>query len=64
MKNDTELIRYPERILDNKTAQRMKNILIKTVEDGTAKNAKVEGLEIGGKTGTAHIVQNERYYPR
>ncbi|MDH4944645.1 penicillin-binding protein 2 [Sulfurimonas sp. C5] len=43
------------------TAQRMKDILIKTVEHGTGQKTITEGLIIGGKTGTAHIVEDGKY---
>ena len=39
----------------------MKQFLIKTVEIGTGKNTFIEGIEIGGKTGTANVVENGRY---
>ena len=51
----------PQTVLDAKTAHIMKKILIKTVQKGTGKNAKIDGLEIGGKTGTAQVVKNGRY---
>jgi len=50
-----------KQILKSSVAQRMKNILIKTVLKGTGTNAITEGLTIGGKTGTAHIVEKGRY---
>ncbi|MEA3373025.1 MAG: penicillin-binding protein 2, partial [Campylobacterota bacterium] len=43
------------------TAQRMKKILIKTVNEGTGYKAITAGLEVGGKTGTAHIAERGRY---
>ncbi|MCE3040243.1 peptidoglycan D,D-transpeptidase FtsI family protein [Helicobacter anatolicus] len=39
------------------TARKMQEILIKTVEEGTGRKARVDGLVIGGKTGTARIVK-------
>jgi len=48
-------------VLKSATALRMKKILIKTVMKGTGVKAITQGLEIGGKTGTAHIVEKGRY---
>lgn len=45
-------------------AKRMQSILIKTVKKGTGKNADVNGLIIGGKTGTAHIAEGGGYARR
>ncbi len=42
-------------------AKRMQKILIKTVEKGTGEATKIQGLIIGGKTGTAHIAKNGKY---
>jgi cell division protein FtsI (penicillin-binding protein 3) len=47
--------------IKSSTALRMKKILIKTVNKGTGVKAITKGLEIGGKTGTAHIVEKGRY---
>lgn len=51
-------------VIKASTAQRMKNILIKTVNEGTGTKAKSADLEVGGKTGTAHIVEKGRYVNR
>jgi len=42
-------------------AKRMQSILIKTVQKGTGVKAKIDGLTIGGKTGTAHIAEKGKY---
>lgn len=54
----------PQQVLSAAVAQRMKRILIKTVNEGTGYKAKTPGLEIGGKTGTAHIAEKGRYVNR
>jgi cell division protein FtsI (penicillin-binding protein 3) len=51
----------PQQIISPQTANTMKKLLIKTVEEGTGKKALYEGLEIGGKTGTANIAEGGRY---
>lgn len=48
-------------VIKSSTAHRVKKILVKTVDEGTGVKAKTEGLEIGGKTGTAHIVEDRKY---
>jgi len=48
-------------VIKSSTAQRVKKVLIKTVLEGTAKKVFVRGLEIGGKTGTAHKVRKKEY---
>ena len=50
-----------KQIISSATAQRVKKILIKTVNKGTGKKAITPGLQIGGKTGTAHIVEKGKY---
>ena len=58
--SDNAVIKF-RKVLDITTAETMKKILIKTVEKGTGKNTKTQGLEIGGKTGTAYVVKNGKY---
>ncbi|NNG27673.1 MAG: transpeptidase family protein, partial [Ignavibacteriaceae bacterium] len=49
------------RVISEETSQRMRNILAGVVENGTGNNAKIENISVGGKTGTAKIVENGKY---
>ncbi|MCW9027006.1 MAG: penicillin-binding transpeptidase domain-containing protein, partial [Thiovulaceae bacterium] len=48
-------------VIKPQTAHRVKRILIKTVNKGTGSKAITEGIEVGGKTGTAHKVEKGKY---
>ncbi|MBP9490243.1 MAG: penicillin-binding protein 2 [Aliarcobacter sp.] len=51
----------PEQVVSKKTADEIKRLLVKTVNEGTGRAARIEGLEIGGKTGTAQIARGGKY---
>lgn len=42
-------------VVSKKTADAIKDILIRTVQEGTGRGAQTPGLDVGGKTGTARI---------
>ncbi len=56
-----EIKQQPVKIISKKTVDTMKGLLIKTVQEGTGRNTIYEGLEIGGKTGTANTVGKGGY---
>jgi penicillin-binding protein 1A len=43
-----------QRVLDERTAARMRDLLLTAVREGTGRNAAVPGLVTGGKTGTTN----------
>jgi len=49
--------------ISKRAARQIHNILLRVVNDkkGTGRKARYEGLEIGGKTGTAHTVKHGHY---
>jgi len=47
--------------ISKKTANEIHEILTEVVKRGTGVYAQYEGLEIGGKTGTAHMVKDHKY---
>jgi len=53
--------REVRRIISQKTSDRMRNLLASVVKDGTGRNAKLDFVTVGGKTGTSKILENGKY---
>ena len=49
------------RVISEKTSERMRSLLLGAVEKGTGKEAKIESLTIGGKTGTSKVIVEGKY---
>jgi len=66
--NGTRYLHKPKygdrRAVSQHTAQQIHTILKEVVSRGTGVKAQYPGLEIGGKTGTAHIAKGRRGYVR
>jgi cell division protein FtsI (penicillin-binding protein 3) len=52
---------YAVEVISKQSANTIKKYLIKTVQEGTGKNTIIEGLQIGGKTGTANKARGGQY---
>lgn len=50
-----------EKVVSKEAAREVKRMLVKTVTHGTGRSAQIEGLEIGGKTGTAKVARQGNY---
>ena len=61
LKDDEEI---KDQVISKETAEEIKRLLIKTVDEGTGTEAKIDGLEVGGKTGTAQIARGGKYLRR
>ena len=51
----------PTQLISPEIAERIKRILIKTAVEGTGQKALVDGITVGGKTGTAMISEHGHY---
>jgi len=49
------------RVIAERTSERMRNLLLGAVQKGTGKQAKIDSLLIGGKTGTSKIIVDGKY---
>ncbi|MEU2153489.1 penicillin-binding protein 2 [Streptomyces sp. NPDC019396] len=52
-----------ERIVSSSTARQLRSAMVTVVEDGTGANARIDGAEVGGKTGTAQHGENNSKTP-
>lgn len=60
---DQKKPRIKHQVLRPEAAKIMRDILVEAVEGGTGKSARIEGVPVGGKTGTAQkILENARGY--
>ena len=56
-----DIFSHSKQVIDSTTATKINKILRKVVLKGTGTGANIDGLYIGGKTGTAHIATNGKY---
>lgn len=51
----------PRKLYSSRTINLTREILQKTIEDGTAKHAQIDGYTVMGKTGTARLLTDGKY---
>ncbi len=56
--NDPRRLRQ---VIKSSTSDKMRDLLVGVVENGTAKNARMEKIYVGGKTGTSQQLENGGY---
>ena len=49
------------RVISKETSNKIKKMMVGVVENGTGKNAKLNYIKVGGKTGTSQKLINGRY---
>ena len=58
---ENTVIDEPESVISAITAKKVKDTLVKVVTRGTGKKAQYKSIEVGGKTGASHMVENNIY---
>lgn len=48
-------------VIKKETANKIKEFLTETIDEGTGEKAQIDGLYVGGKTGTAQIAEHGKY---
>ena len=57
-----QLLRPPAvRVAKEKTVERVVQMMVKVVDEGTGHDAKVDNVSVAGKTGTTHIITSGKY---
>ncbi|MFC4612405.1 peptidoglycan D,D-transpeptidase FtsI family protein [Streptomyces maoxianensis] len=52
-----------KRIVSSSTAEQLRSAMVTVVDEGTGSNARIDGAEVGGKTGTAQHGENNSQTP-